>query len=388
MNWLFSKLQGDRGIWLVIFLLSLVSTLAVYSASGSLVFRSNGATTEMFLFRHLVLLTLGFVVMYLVHRLDYRLFARFSFVLLIVSVLLLVYVLVFGHRDAVNGASRWINVFGVSFQPSDLAKFSLMIYLARLLTEKQEDIQDFYKGFLPAISWVLIICGLIAPANLSTAMLLFLTSLILMFIAGVSLRHIGGLLALGVIGMVFLFTFAGRATTWKNRIADYVDSWTDPTYMPKYQTQQAYIAISTGGLVGKGAGKSTQRNFLPESYSDFVYAIILEEWGLLGGIFVLVLYLILLFRSVAIVTISKTFGALLAAGLSFLIVIQALINMGVTVGVLPVTGLPLPMLSWGGTAILFTGMSLGVILSVSRMALTERLAAATADSTADSNGND
>jgi cell division protein FtsW len=374
MNWLFSKLQGDRGIWLVIFLLSLVSTLAVYSASGSLVFRSNGATTETFLLRHLVLLSLGFTVMYVVHRIDYRLFAKFSFLLLIVSVLLLVYVLIFGHRDAINGASRWINVFGVSFQPSDLAKFSLMIYLARLLTEKQEDIKDFYKGFLPAISWVLIICGLIAPANLSTAMLLFLTSLILMFIAGVSLRHIGGLLALGIVGIVILFTFAGRATTWKNRIADYVDSWTDPNYIPKYQTQQAYIAISTGGLVGKGAGKSTQRNFLPESYSDFVYAIVLEEWGLLGGIFVLVLYLILLFRSVAIVTISKTFGALLAAGLSFLIVIQALINMGVTVGVLPVTGLPLPMLSWGGTAILFTGMSLGVILSVSRMALTERLA--------------
>ncbi len=376
MNAIFSRLQGDRGIWLVILLLSLASTLAVYSSTGSLALRFQDGNTEYYLVKHVVLLLLGFGIMYVVHKLDYRIFARISMLLMAVSVVLLAYVLVFGQKDEINGATRWISMMGQSFQPSDLAKFSLMIYLARLLTEKQADIQDFYKGFLPAISWVLIICGLIAPANLSTAMVLFATSIILMFIAGVSLRYIAGLFLLGIMGGVLLFAVAGRATTWKNRISDYTESWTDPNYTPKYQVQQSYIAISTGGVFGKGAGKSSQRNFLPEGYSDFVYAIILEEYGLLGGLFILALYLILLFRSVAIVTISKTFGALLAAGLSFLIVIQALINMGVTVGVLPVTGLPLPMLSMGGTSILFTGMSLGVILSVSRTALSERAHAA------------
>jgi len=374
---LLSRLRGDRGIWLVIVLLSLISTLAVYSSSSSLAFRFQGGNTEYYLIKHVVLMALGFVVMYVTHQLDYRFFARISLILLLVSALLLAYVLLFGQRDEINGASRWISVFGQSFQPSDLAKFSLMIYLARLLTENQADIKDFYRGFLPGISWVLIICGLIGPSNLSTALLVFGVSLILMLIAGVSLRHIGGLVLIGVVGIGLLFATAKRAETWKNRLRDYAAAWTDPNYEPQYQVKQAYIAIATGGVLGQGAGKSAQRHYLPESYSDFVYAIIIEEYGLVGGLVVLALYLILLFRSVAIVTLSKTFGALLAAGLSFLIVIQALINMGVTVGVLPVTGLPLPMLSMGGTSMLFTGMSLGVILSVSRAALDQRLDAPT-----------
>ena len=374
---LLARLKGDRGIWLVIVLLALISTLAVYSSSSSLAFRFQNGNTEFYLVKHVILLGLGFVVMYVTHRLDYRFFARISLVLLLLLVVLLLYVMLFGQRDEINGASRWISVFGQSFQPSDLAKFSLMIYLARLLTEHQADIKDFYRGFLPSISWVLIICGLIAPSNLSTALLLFGVSLILMLIAGISLRHIGGLVLIGVVGIGLLFATAKRAETWKNRLRDYAAGWTDPDYEPQYQVKQAYIAIATGGVLGQGAGKSAQRHYLPESYSDFVYAIVIEEYGLVGGLVVLALYLILLFRSVAIVTLSKTFGALLAAGLSFLIVIQALINMGVTVGVLPVTGLPLPMLSMGGTSMLFTGMSLGVVLSVSRAALENRLNAPT-----------
>jgi cell division protein FtsW len=377
MKSILSKLKGDRGIWLVIVLLSLISTLAVYSSSSSLAFRFQGGNTEFYLIKHVLLIALGFGVMYVTHQLDYRFFARISLVLLGLSVLLLGYVLVFGQRDEINGASRWISVFGQSFQPSDLAKFSLIIYLARLLTDNQADIKDFYRGFLPGISWVLIICGLIAPSNLSTAMLLFGVSLILMLIAGVSLRHIGGLVLIGIMGMVILFATAKRAETWKNRLKDYSASWTEPEFEPSYQVKQAYIAIASGGVFGQGAGKSAQRHYLPESYSDFVYAIILEEYGLIGGLVVLALYLVLLFRSVAIVTLSKTFGALLAAGLSFLIVIQALINMGVTVGLLPVTGLPLPVVSMGGTSMLFTGMSLGVILSVSRAAIADQLAAPT-----------
>lgn len=374
MSHFFRRLEGDKGIWLVVLLLSMVSLLAVYSSSSSLAFRFRDGNTEYYIVKHAALLGLGLLVTYLTHKMDYRLFARFSLPLLLLSLLLLGYVLFFGRTDEINGASRWIPVFGVSFQPSDLAKFAIMVYLARLLTENQDTIKEFARGFLPAILWVVLICALIAPHNLSTAMLIFLVSILLMFIAGINLRHIGGLLLIGMVGLsILLFTpLAERRTTWLNRLDNYWASWTDPNYEPQYQVQQSNIAISTGGFVGKGAGKSTQRNYLPESYSDFVYAIVIEEYGLLGGLFVLGLYLTLLFRTVAIVTISRTFGALLAAGLSFLITIQALINMGVTVGVLPVTGLPLPLVSMGGTSLLFTGASLGVILSVSRTALNER----------------
>lgn len=369
MRWIYRHLHGDKGIWLVVFLLSLISLLAVYTSTSSLAFRFQRGNTEHYLLWHAFLLALGLGVMYVTHLFDYRFFARISLLLLVVSVMLLILVQFSGASYDSRSAARWFNVFGLSFQPSDLAKFSLIIYLARLLTERQSEIKDFYRGFLPAIFWTLLICGLIAPSDLSSAMLLFFCSLILMFVAGVSMRYIGGLVLAGMLGLFVLVNTAERAGTWNSRMDDYIASWTDPDYQPRYQVQQANIAIATGGTIGKGAGKSTQRNYLPESYSDFVYAIIIEEYGLLGGVVVLLLYLILLFRSVAIVTMSKTFGALLAAGLAFLIVVQALINMGVTVGLLPVTGLTLPLISKGGTSIIFTSLALGVILSVSRTAL-------------------
>ncbi|MBX3102691.1 MAG: FtsW/RodA/SpoVE family cell cycle protein [Bacteroidetes bacterium] len=369
-------LRGDRGIWLIIALLTLVSVLAVYSTTGALAFRRQDGDTEYYLFRHIIFICLGLLLIYFVHKIDYRLFARFANLLMVISGLLLVYTLLQGAQAEVNEARRWIHIFGQSFQPSDLAKFSLMVYLAKVLTQKQDYIKDFRTSFVPTILPVFVICGLIAPANLSTAILMFMVSLILMFISGISTRHLMLLVASGAVFVILLVStnLFKRAETWRNRLFDYVTRVASSDYQPSYQVQQSNIAIATGGFLGKGAGKSVQRHYLPHPYSDFVYAIIVEEYGLLGGMIVLALYIMLMIRAVGIVTISKTFGALLAAGLSFLIVIQALINMGVTVGILPVTGLVLPWISMGGTSMLFTGLSLGVILSVSRHALEEKFA--------------
>lgn len=366
-------LKGDKIIWLVIFLLGLISLLAVYSSTSALAFRYQKGNTEYYFLKHFFLLLASFLVMFIVHRLDYRFFSKISFLLLMFSVILLIYTLYQGEQYEINDAQRWITLFGQSFQASDFAKFSLIVYLARVLTEKQDHIKDFHKSFLPIIIFVSIICGLIAPANLSTALLLFLCSLILMFIAGISLRYLLTLLFIGLVGVVILMFTAKRGETWRNRLRDYVERISSTDYEPNYQTEQSNIAIASGGFLGNGVGKSVQRNFLPHPYSDFIFAIIIEEYGLLGALVILGLYFVLLFRSLAIITVSKTFGALLAAGLSFLIVIQALVNMGVTVGILPVTGLPLPFISMGGTSLLFTGISVGVILSVSRTALEENL---------------
>lgn len=366
---LFINLKGDRVIWVVILLISLASILAVYSSTSALAFKFRDGNTEYFIVKHVALMILGFAVMYLTHLLDYRIFAKYSRILLYLTIPLLLYTITQGSEAEINSAARWISIGGQTFQPSDLAKLAIMIYLARVLTEKQEVLKDFQKGFLPILAVVIFICALIAPANLSTALLIFACCLIMMLVAGIDIKHIAGFVGIGFICLIFLMFTAKRATTWKSRISDYVERWTDPNYRVNYQTEQANIAIATGGLLGKGAGKSTQRNALPHPYSDFVYAIIIEEYGLAGAAFVLALYLVLLFRVAVIVTVSKTFGALLAAGLASMLVIQALVNMGVTVGVLPVTGLPLPMISMGGTSLLFTGIMLGIILSVSRSAM-------------------
>lgn len=367
-SWLSSHLKGDRVIWIVIFLISCGSVLAVYSSTSALAFKFRDGNTEYFLIKHVALMAVGFIVMYLTHLFDYRVFARYSNILLYLTLPLLLYTITQGSEAEINSAARWISIGGQSFQPSDLAKLAIMIYLARVLTEKQEVIKDFQKGFLPILGVVILVCALIAPANLSTALLIFACCLIMMLVAGVDMKHIGGFVLIGLVCLIFLMFTAKRAATWKSRISDYVERWTDPEYRVNYQTEQANIAIASGGLLGKGAGKSTQRNALPHPYSDFVYAIIIEEYGLLGALLVLALYLTLLFRVAVIVTVSKTFGALLAAGLASMLVIQALVNMGVTVGVLPVTGLPLPMISMGGTSLIFTGITLGIILSVSRSA--------------------
>ncbi|MCB0847656.1 MAG: FtsW/RodA/SpoVE family cell cycle protein, partial [Bacteroidetes bacterium] len=280
---------------------------------------------------------------------------------------LLLYTIIQGSE--VNEAARWITIFGQSFQPSDLAKLTLVVYLAKLLTQRQDVIKDFTEGFLPALFWVTIICGLIAPSDLSTASLMFASSVMVMFIAGISLKHIGMLVGVALLGLMILGSTAKRADTWQARWNDYTGRLFNEYYEGNVQTNQATIAIATGGMFGKGVGKSSQRNFLPHAHADFVFAIIIEEYGLIGGMVVICLYLMLLLRSVSIVTVSKTFGALMAAGLSFILVLQAMLNMGVTVGLLPITGLTLPMISMGGTSILMTSISLGIILSVSRDAI-------------------
>lgn len=364
-----SRLKGDKIIWLVIFLISLISLLSVYTGVGSPAMKVHGSTTY-HLIRHTFLLGLGLLVTFLVHKMDYRIFAKYSKILLFITIPVLAYTIFFGTE--INEARRWIRIFGLSFQPSDLGKVTLLIYLAKELTEKQDVIKDFSKAFLPTVGVITLIAVLIAPSNLSTAAVIFMTGIMLMFIAGVDLKYIGGLAAVGVLAAVILFNVADRAGTWQSRWDSYVASWVDPNYMPDYQQVQAYAAFSAGGTFGLGAGKSSQRNFVPNSTSDNIYPIIAEEHGVVGAVIVLLLYLTLLFRAVGIVTMSKTFGALLAAGLSFMLVMQAMINMAVAVGVVPVTGLPMPMLSMGGTSLLFTGVALGIILSVSRTALEER----------------
>jgi cell division protein FtsW len=369
-QWLLHRLKGDKIIWIVSIVISLIGLLAVYSASSAQAFRLRGGDQEYFLIKHAMHIGLGLVVMFMVHLVDYRIFARLSNALLLMTIPLLLYTVWSGSE--INEAARWISVFGTSFQPSDLAKLTLVIYLARLLTQRQDVIKDFTEGFLPALFWVTVICGLIAPSDLSTATLMFIASLMVMFVAGVDLKYIGILVAVAIMGLGILSNTAKRADTWQARWDDYVERLTNDEYDGKFETVQTHIAIASSGLVGKGVGKSSQRNFLSQANTDFVYAIIVEEYGLLGALGVIGLYLLLLFRAVSIATVSKTFGALLACGLSSLLVLQAIIHMAVTVGLLPLTGLTLPIISMGGTSILMTCVSLGIILSVSRDAMEKK----------------
>lgn len=369
LNFILHRIKGDKIIWLVVFLIAMISLLGVYTGAGSPVLAKYHGT-EYYLLKHFLLLTAGFIVMYVVHRFDYRIFAKFSDIFLYLTIPVLVFTLLLGTEK--YEASRWLNIGGVSFQPSDMAKVALMIYLAKLLTQKQDVIRDFKQGFLPAMFWITLICVLIASQDLSTASLLFATSLSLLFVAGTDLKYLGGLILVGALTLMLLFQVSGRANTWQHRWQDYYASWTDPAYEPEPQVLQAYAAMSMGGPIGLGPGGSTQRSYLANGTSDMIYALITEELGTAGAVIVLLLYLVLFFRTVGIVTMSKTFGALLAAGLAFLLVFQALANMCVVVGIFPVTGLPLPMLSMGGTSILFSGFAIGVILSVSRTALEEK----------------
>jgi cell division protein FtsW len=374
MNWLISRTKGDFVIWMVVFMLSLFGLLAVYSSTGTLAYRFQQGNTEYYLFKHLTLLALGIGFMYLAHLVDYRYWSRISQLLVVIAFPLLAYTLFFG--DSVNGAVRWVTlpIINQSFQTSDLAKFGLIMYLARVMSKRQDDIKDFRKTFMPLLTTITGICLLIAPANLSTALVLFATCLIIMFIGRVNMKYLLLLIVSGVVGLgilvAILFTVPddslkklGRFKTWKSRIESH---WSGDDG-GSYQSQQAKIAIASGGIFGKGPGQSTQRNFLPEPYSDFIFAIIIEEYGLIGASFLLFLYLLFLFRTIRIVIKSpRAFGALLAFGLSLSMVIQAFINMGVAVNIFPVTGLPLPLVSMGGTSLWFNSLAFGIILSVSR----------------------
>ncbi len=365
-NKISAELKGDRVIWMVVLMLSFVSILAVYSATGTLAWKSKNGDTTLYLITHVVRLVFGLGLVYVAHLLHYQRYNKMAPYLLLIVIALLVFTLLFGVR--LNEASRWISVGGISFQPSELAKIVLLIYVARELTRKQEYISSWSEAFVPIIVPVLVVCGLIAPANLSTAMVLFVTCLLLMFIGRVRPRFIFLLALLGVVvfaGLIVVGEFFPnlvRVETWISRVQDYIYNADGG-----YQVQQAKIAIANGGYLGVGPGNSISRNFLPYVYADFIYPLICEEYGLLGGLAVMGLYLTLFFRTVALVTRSpKAFGTFLAMGLSLSLVMQALANMAVSVHLVPATGLTLPMISMGGTSIIFTSIALGIILSVSK----------------------
>lgn len=361
--------KGDPVIWMVILLLSIFSLLAVYSSTGSLAYRFQGGNTSYYILKHSTILIMGLVITYVTHLIPYKYFSRISQMLLYIAIPLLLITLVYGVTK--NQASRWLSVPGLSltFQTSDIAKLAIVMYTARILSKKQEKIKDFKESFRPLIMPVLLVCALVLPANFSTAMLIFVTVLILMFIGRVNMLHL-----LGLVGILVLVTgsfiaialsndWEGRIGTWKNRIENYVNGDDEENY----QVTQSKIAIVSGGLVNLRPGKSMQRNFLPHPYSDFIYAIIIEEYGLAGGAVILALYLYLFFRAAVLVRKSpRTFPAFLAVGLAVMITFQAIINMGVVVDLLPVTGQPLPMISMGGSSLLFTCIALGIIQSVCR----------------------
>lgn len=359
------RTKGDRWIWIIIILLSLISVLAVYSATGTLAYK-KGVGSESLMLKHFLFIVLGFVMIYFAHLLDYRYYAGISKVLMVVTIPLLIYTLVFGSH--VNDASRWIAIpgTGLTFQTSDLAKLALITYLARTLTKQQTNIKDFKTTVL----WLLLPMGtiflLIAYANLSTAMMLAGVGVLVLLIGRVSFKQIsvvgGGLLIL----LLVVVLLGPRRGVYISRVKSYINPEmqnSDKTF----QQNQAKIAIAGGGFFGKGPGNSTQRNFLPHPYSDFIFAIIVEEYGMFGGFIVVLLYVILMYRIIKIVTQApKAFGALLAAGLGFSLTVQALANMAVAVNLFPVTGVPLPLISMGGTSILFTSVAFGIILSVSK----------------------
>jgi cell division protein FtsW len=345
--------------------------------------------TEIYLFKQFAFIVVGVAIIYFAHQVNYTLYSRMAKILFLVSIPLLLYTLFFGVK--LNEGSRWIRlpIINMTFQTSDLAKLALFMYLGRLLSKKQDVIKDFRKGFIPVITPVAIICLLIAPANLSTALLIGATSLMLLFIGRVSARHL--LLTVGVaiipvlvlVGAAMLRHSANGGATEKPRTEGHsrlfvrVDTWISrvETFIyggvdndeNNYQTNQAKIAIARGGIFGLGPGNSQQRNFLPHPYSDFIYAIIIEEYGLVGGIFIILIYLVFLLRSIRIFRRCPfAFGAFLALGLSFTLVTQALANMAVNVNLFPVTGVTLPLVSMGGSSFLFTCLAIGIILSVAR----------------------
>jgi len=385
-NNLVSKTKGDRVIWGIVVILTLVSLLVVYSSTGSLAYKYS-KSTESYLFKQFAFIILGVLIIYFAHRVNYTIYSRIAKLFFLISIPLLIYTYFFGTK--LNEGSRWITlpVINMTFQTSDMAKLALFMYLSRQLSRRQNTIKDFKKGFLPVIMPVAIICLLIAPANLSTAMLIGGTSFMLMFIGRVSIKHIFITLCLALLPVFFLLGVAikyydkethrskdlpavlstGRIPTWVGRIQTFMYSNKEDENEKLYQINQAKIAIASGSWFGLGPGNSNARNFLPHSYSDFIFAIILEEYGLAGGAFMVFIYLLFLYRCIRLYRkCPYAFGAFLALALSFMLVIQAIANMGVNVNIFPNTGVTLPLVSMGGSSFLFTCLSIGIILSVAR----------------------
>ncbi len=375
--------QGDRVIWMIVAMLTLVSLMAVYSATGTYANAKYDGNNTYVLLRHAVTLALGLGAVYVTHLLKYTYYSRLFQIAFWVSVPLLAYTLFFGVD--LNEAQRVVHIFGISFQSSDFAKIALVGYLARELTVRQNEIKGFKSAFVPLMLPVLAIVGLIFPENFSTAGILFASCMVLLFVGRINMKYLlaflAGALVIMSIYIIIVLNVAedkGRTGVWVQRIESFVEKFTGSeeksaeelareANAEDFQAIQSKIAIAGGGIMGKAPGRSTQRNYLPHPYSDFIFAIIVEEYGLLGGAFVVLLYLILLYRAIRImVTIPQSFGGFVAFGLAFMLVMQAMVNIGVAVGIFPVTGQPLPFISMGGTSLLFTGCAFGIILSVSK----------------------
>ncbi len=369
----FNKIKGDKAIWAVVALLALFSFLPVYSASSNLVYVVGKGTTIGHLLKHAFLLVLGFGIIFGVHRIPTHFFKGLSLIALPIVLVLLVFTLAQGTTIGGANASRWISVpfVGISFQTSNLASVVLMIYVARYLTKIKDQVITFKESILPLWLPVFLVLILILPANFSTAAIIFSMVLLLCFLGGYPLKYLGGIVGTGLLCLtLFVLTakavpdlFPNRVDTWISRIESFSDSEDTEA---DYQIEKAKIAIATGGIVGKGAGKSIQKNFLPQSSSDFIYAIIIEEYGLVGGFALMFFYLLLLFRIVVVANGNNTiFGKLLVLGVGLPIVFQALINMAVAVELFPVTGQTLPLISSGGTSSWMTCLAIGIILSAS-----------------------
>ncbi len=370
MNELLRKVQGDKVLWMVTLLLSILSVLAVYSAISTLAYKAEGNSLK-FLFKHTAMLVVGFGVMFVVHKIRFKYFSKASAILFWLAAGLLLLTLVVGPD--INSARRWLRIpfIGLTFQSSDLAKIVLVTFTARQLNQYRTQLHDFRAGVWPVLWPILVICGLILPADFSTAAMLGAVCFLMLFIGGVPLRHLARLAGMGIAGIAVLFVFGKAAPsvfprfeTWTSRI----ESFLEPGGEGDYQTNYAQVAIYNGGLLPKGPGTGLSRNYLPHPYSDMIFAFIIEEYGtLLGGCGVMLLYLILLYRSIRIaIRTPRHFGGLLALGISFLLVTQAFINMAVAVRLFPTTGQPLPLLSMGGTSIIFTCLAIAMIISVSR----------------------
>ena len=369
MQQLIHRTKGDRIIWGVVIVLSLISLMAVYSATGSLAYRKHQAN-EYYLIKQLGTLAAGLFIIYVAHRVKYTIYSQIAVLIFAISIPLLLYTLFFG--TTLNEGSRWIRLpgVGITFQTSDLAKLGLFMFLARQLSRMQQDLDNFKRVGINIFLPVIVICGLIAMANLSTAIMIAMSCSVLFFIGRIRFKHLfilgtAAIVMFGVLFTVSKLTGFGRAATWEQRIKDFTS---DNKEDVPFQVLQAKIAIAQGGTLGKGPGNSTQRNFLPHPYSDMIYPLIIEEYGLLfGGLGLVFLYLLFLWRSIILFRkCPYAFGAFLAVGLSFTLVFQAFLNMGVAVNLLPVTGLTLPLVSMGGSSIWFTCLAIGIVLSVSR----------------------
>lgn len=372
MSKLSQNFQGDKTIWIIVIILSFLGILAVYSATGTLAFAKQKGNTEFYFLRHIFYLSIGWFLLFSIHKIPFKYYSRIVQLGFWISLGLLYLTLIIGSQ--INNATRVISLGGITFQPSDMAKLFLVMYIARFLSKKQDEVETlsvFGKIMLTIIAVIIPII----PENLSTALVVMTTSTLLLYIGRIRYKYLfflvgGALLAFGLF-LAFIFTIdiskfeESRLPTWKKRIETYMGN--DEDGNSGYQQMQSKIAIATGGFFGKGPGHSTQRNFLPHPYSDFIFAIIVEEYGIAGGIIVIGCFIMLIVRCLKIVVESqRSFAALAVLGIAFSTSFQAFVHMGVSVGKLPVTGLTLPLVSMGGTSLILNSLAFGFILGISR----------------------